>query len=240
MWMHSSGRTVFIDSPDLAYHPSTFRTWINESERRRCDAEDHWFYAYRPREGDLIVEVGAGKGEDTVTFSQYAGASGRVIAVEAHPITYRCLRMFCELNRLQNVTSLNYAVAGKPGPVTIGSMEGWQANRIGDPGTNALAVEGITLDEIVASERLERIDFLKMNIEGAEAAAIKGMSKTLKITRAVCIACHDFRALAGDGDDFRTKRLIQESIKAAGFEIISRDSDPRPYISDQVNAIRVS
>ncbi len=238
MWMHRSGRTTFVDSPSLDYHPSTFRTWVDEAEMYRRDAADHWFYAYQPREGDIIVDIGAGKGEDTATFSERVGAIGRVLAVEAHPITYRCLRMFCELNRLRNVTALNYAVVDRAGPVTIGSSEAWQANRIGDGG--GIVVPGITLDEIIESERIERIDLLKMNIEGAEGAAIAGMMRTLAITRAVCIACHDFLASAGGSQDLRTRKLVEGSIRAAGFTIVPRDRDPRPYVADQVNAIRTA
>jgi FkbM family methyltransferase len=240
MWVHASRGATFVDSPNCDYYPAMFPTWIGEFERCRAVAEDAWFHANKPQEGDLIVDVGAGKGEDTVAFSKYVGLGGRVIAIEAHPVTYRCLRVFCELNHLQNVTPLNYAITDRAGPVTIESTEAWQTNSVVHGGRNGTAVPGITLDEIVASERIERIDLLKMNIEGAEASAIKGMSKTLQITRALCISCHDFRAARGHGDGFRTKELIQEWVQAAGFKIISRDTDPRPSVADQVNAIRVA
>jgi FkbM family methyltransferase len=238
MWMHVSRGTIFVDSPSLDYHPSTFRTWINEFERQRANAEDHWFQVYVPCEGDLIVDVGAGKGEDTATFAELVGVDGRVIAIEAHPITYRCLRMYCDVNDIRNVTSLNYAVVDEPGLVAIGNAEKWEANTVMEAGSDTVAARGITLDEVVRSEQIERIDFLKMNIEGAEGAAIRGMSHTLQITRALCIACHDFLAAAGNGDGFRTKRIVQQAVRAAGFRIVSRDADPRDYISDQVNAIR--
>jgi FkbM family methyltransferase len=237
MWMHESRAAIFVDSRTLEYHPPTFRTWINECERCRADARDHWFHAYTPHDGDLIVDVGAGKGEDVIAFSEAAGR-GRVIAIEAHPATYRCLQLFCALNHLRNVTTLHYAVSDRPGAVAIGSAEGWQANSLGTGGSGPFTVPGTTLDEIVETERIERIDFLKMNIEGAERSALEGMSKTLGITRALCIACHDFRADGGDGEYFRTRTFVESGLTAAGFRLVSREGDPRPYIRDQVNAVR--
>jgi hypothetical protein len=76
-----------------------------------------------------------------------------------------------------------------------------------------------------------------MNIEGAEALAIEGMTQSFPIIRALCISCHDFRANRGDGEFFRTKAFVERRLQAAGFRILPRQ-DPRDYIADQVNAIR--
>jgi hypothetical protein len=94
------------------------------------------------------------------------------------------------------------------------------------------------LDELIEREKIRRVDFLKMNIEGAEAKAPEGMQRSFGIIRALCISCHDFRANQGDGEQFRTKALVQAAVKAAGFRTISRDKDPLPYVADQVNAVR--
>ena len=77
-----------------------------------------------------------------------------------------------------------------------------------------------------------------MNIEGAEAKALEEMQRSFGIIRALCISCHDFRANQGDGEQFRTKALVQAAVNSAGFRTISRDEDPLPYVADQVNAVR--
>ncbi len=239
MWMHQEGDVIFVDSPTMDYHTPIFRTWKNELQRATKDASDCWFHVYKPRPGDLIIDAGAGKGEDTIVFSRAVGPEGKVLSIEAHPSTFRCLRMFCELNHLQNVTALNFAVVDSARPVGIESLEGWQGNRIVAGRTKgSLQAAGISLDELLEREGVRQIDFLKMNIEGAEAMAVRGMDQTLRITRALCISCHDFRAADGEGEFFRTKQLIQESVKCAGFQIVSRESDDRPDIACQVNAVR--
>ena len=77
----------------------------------------------------------------------------------------------------------------------------------------AMQVAGLSLDELVELENVQHIDFLKMNIEGAETMAIRRMDRTLRITRALCIACQDFRADAGEGEFFRTRQLILDCVK---------------------------
>jgi FkbM family methyltransferase len=239
MWMHQGKDVTFVDSPTLDYFPSVFPTWANELEHAVANAADCWFHAYKPRPGDLIIDAGAGKGEDTVIFSKAVGPTGKVLSIEAHPITFRCLRMFCELNHLHNVTAANFAIIDGTGPVAIETQRGWQANRIvTSDAKDSLRVPGVSLDELVQRESVKRVGFLKMNIEGAEALAIQGMEETLRITRALCISCHDFRADNGEGEFFRTKQLVQEAVKRAGFRIVSRDADSRPDVANQVNAVR--
>lgn len=239
MWTHRDDSLVYVDSPILDYHPAIFRAWVNELDRCLADAASHWFYVYQPGPGDVILDIGAGKGEDTIAFSRAAGTPGRVIAIEAHPVTFRCLRLFCEWNHLANVTPEHFAITDRAGPVAIESTAGWQANRIAPrPLEGSAGVPGITLDEFIARENLERIDFLKMNIEGAEALAVRGMERTFRMTRALCISCHDFLADGGGDESFRTKTAVQDAVRRAGFRVVPRDTDPRPYVAAQVNAVR--
>jgi FkbM family methyltransferase len=239
MWVHQEGDIIFVDSPFLDYHPTIFRAWNNELNRCLAETADHWFHAYQPQPGDTVLDIGAGKGEDTIAFSRAVGPQGKIIAVEAHPVTFGCLRLFCEWNRLGNVVPINFAISDHAGPVAIESNEGWQANRIGTVNVRGSArTPGITLDELVARENLKRIDFLKMNIEGAEALAVRGLTKAFAITRVLCISCHNFLADVGQGDSLRTKAAVREAVQRSGFRVISRDGDPRPYIADQINAVR--
>jgi hypothetical protein len=98
-------------------------------------------------------------------------------------------------------------------------------------------VKSTSLDELVDDLALERIDFIKMNIEGAEKLAIQGMDRTLRKTRTVCISCHDFKA-DQDGDEaLRTKTAVREFLVEKGFRVTTRDDDARPWVRDQLIAI---
>jgi FkbM family methyltransferase len=237
VWVHRLGGYVFADSLRFDYYAYTIERWPRKLENILSEAEDFWFFADRPVAGGVIVDVGAGKGEDCVAFSRAVGPNGKVLAVEAHPATFQCLRASIELNGLSNVVPIHCAVTEKPGPVLIETAEDWESSSVVSGVKGGDRVPGFPLDGLVRQHNLTGIDFLKLNIEGAEALAIEGMTQSFSIIRALCISCHDFRANRGDGEFFRTKALVERRLQAAGFRILPRQ-DGREYIADQVNAIR--
>src|SRR5881394_2341947 len=53
-------------------------------EKYLRDAEDYWFHLYKPQNGDVLVDIGAGRGEDTYAFSKAIGPSGTIWSIEPH------------------------------------------------------------------------------------------------------------------------------------------------------------
>jgi FkbM family methyltransferase len=192
-------------------------------------------YQYLPSEGDTIVDVGANSGWETLFFSRSVGMSGRVISIEAHPRSFRCLSKMCEKNRLENVTLIQAAVADQEREVQLSDSYYHEANSIiGVRGGSGIRVAGTTLDYIFRSLRLSRVDFLKMNIEGAERLALSGMGEMLQITKNVCISCHDFLADEGGPNELRTKADVITFLKQNGFAVLPPKSDGGCTIRDTV------
>lgn len=204
--------------------------------RFESKAEEFFCYVYRPKPGDVVIDVGAGVGSEAWYFAKAVGAQGRVVAVEAHPLTYLCLTKFCGYNHLENVTPMHVAISDRHGEVRISGGDKHLSNTIVNA-ASGVAVKAMPLDALVDQLGLKSIDFIKMNIEGAEKLAIRGMTQTLGKTRVVCISCHDFVADRSGDDDMRTKAAVRAFLVEQGFEIVSRDHDPRPFVRDQINAI---
>jgi FkbM family methyltransferase len=185
---------------------------------------DYFMYQYRPKEGDTIVDVGAGTGWETLLFSRGVGMSGRVISIEAHPRVFRCLSKMRAENRLENVTLVQAAVADQEGEVQLSDSPEHEANSIIGM-VSGIRVACTTLDYIFRSLELSRVDFLKMNIEGAERLALSGMREMVRKTKNVCIACHDFLANEGGPDELRTKADVIAFLKQNGFVVSLRESE---------------
>jgi FkbM family methyltransferase len=205
-------------------------------ERIERATSDLFMYQYLPREGDTIMDVGAGTGWETLFFSRSVGMSGRVISIEAHPTTFRCLSKMCEKNRLRNVTLVQAAVVDQEREVQLGDFDGHEANSIigADSG---LRVAGMTLAYIFRSLGLSRVDLLKMNIEGAERLALSGMGEMAQRTKNVCISCHDFLANEGGPNELRTKADVITFLKQNGFVVLLRESDARCNVRDYVYGV---
>jgi FkbM family methyltransferase len=239
MWIRRVGPHYFPDPDMFRVAEPRWERWGGQAEKHIRDADDYWFHLYRPCAGDVIVDIGAGRGEDVFAFSRAVGASGRVWAIEPHPVSFAALEKFCALNRLSNVTTLNYACVDRPADLQIETLPVWESNyvRSGEASGTSHAVQGVVFDDLAAEKGIERIDFLKMNIEGAERVALPGCREALRRARYVCIAAHDFRAARGEGEEFRTLEFVREFVRAAGFRVVTRD-DPRYYVPYHVHGVK--
>ncbi len=196
---------------------------------------DSFMFGYVPRHGDIVIDVGAGSGWDTLAFARRVGSTGRVIAIEAHPLMFRCLREMCQLNRLHNVDFIHAAIGPSNHDALISDSVDYQANAVSTD--RGLAVPGATLDGIVVKLGLPRIDLLKMNIEGGEAPALAGMLQSIERTRHLVIACHDFLADWGQGAEKRTRARVEAFLHQHRFRL-TRRTDSRPWVRDCVYAER--
>ena len=226
-WIHKHLDGVIVDR-DIRWQTSISRIIVGTL--------DYYFYIYRPERGDVVFDIGAGIGGETFVFSREVGPTGKVVSIEAHPNTFLCLTKMCEYNALDNVIPLNLAVAEKESEVFITDLQNPLSNTIVGKETG-IKIKGMTLDKIVDDLHIDRIDFLKMNIEGAEKLAIKGMAKTIQLTKYICIACHDFLAERNGRKDMKTKRAITEFLSKNNFRIVTRENDKRDWIRDQVHGI---
>ena len=200
----------------------------------RLDEEAEIFLrAYRPEPGDVVVDAGAGLGDELLVFAWLVGRKGRVIEIEAHPASFEGLFTLCRLNRLRQATCVQAALLDAPGTVYITDLPQTFVNSV-VTGDGTLPVPAMTLDDLLGRLDVPWVDFLKMNIEGAELQALRGFGNGLRRTRHVAIACHDFRADEGESEVFRTRDAVTSLLRSHGFEILDvlRGTDPweRDYV----------
>jgi FkbM family methyltransferase len=203
-------------------------------------ARDAFLYHYEPVLGDVIFDVGAGVGGEVRLLSRLVGRTGRIISVEAHPRTYGYLVHTIRLNGLTNVTPVQAALAGVSGTVYLADADNHVSNGLVDRESGGIAVRGCTLPDLMGSTGVDRIDLLKMNIEGAELAVLRAAEGCLDRVRNVAISCHDFKADELGGAWQRTYQPIRELLRDNGFTLKPRRDDPRPWIGWYVYGQRPS
>jgi FkbM family methyltransferase len=196
-------------------------------------------YGYTPRAGDVVFDIGAGTGAETLLFSRLVGASGRVVSIEAHPRTYKRMVDLCKVNELGNVTPLQFAVSDADGVIEISDLGSHLHNTIVGRDGNGIEVQARRIDTIATELGITRIDLLKMNIEGAERLAIQGMEKMLANTQHVCISCHDFLADDGGPEELRTKAFVRDFLADGGFRVTTRDEAADSWTRDYLYAVNM-
>jgi len=84
-------------------------------------------------------------------------------------------------------------------------------------------------DELLEGWELGRVDFLKMNIEGAEAAALAGLGRNAGRVRHVTVSCHDFLADRGGDPANRTSETVRRVLAGYGFTVNGRRPGDRRH-----------
>jgi FkbM family methyltransferase len=134
--------------------------------------------------GDAVFDVGAQIGFFSGAFAQMVGPSGRVTAFEPDPRVWPRLLAGVQRNDHLPVTPMNVAVAGTSGDVTlhVSPTAGWSTLMDCDyPEVEAVSVPARALDDLIGAEDLgwERLRLIKIDVEGAELAALEGMRELL-------------------------------------------------------------
>jgi FkbM family methyltransferase len=223
-WIQMFPTRTLVEPRLSLWTPAEIEKWAN----------DLFFYRYCPSEGHTIIDVGAGTGWETLLFSRGVGKSGRVISIEAHPSTFRCLSQVCLKNRLDNVTLIEAAIGDHERDLWFSDDAGHEGNAVAT-NQSGIRVRGTTLEYICRTQGLSCVDFLKMNIEGAERSALSGMGELARKTKHVCISCHDFLANGDAGaTNLRTKADVVRFLSQHGFTITLRESDRRSNVRDFV------
>jgi FkbM family methyltransferase len=133
-----------------------------------------------PSEGDVIIDCGGCWGDSALYFAGKAGATGGVFSYEFEPGNLEIFRHNMELNEdlARRIRVVERAVWREPDvPLSYTSNSVATAVSAGADGDRRVLTD--TIDALAERERLSRVDFVKMDIEGAELAALSGARATL-------------------------------------------------------------
>ena len=165
------GLDLVVDAePMFAIH-----TFVLEQYRHPSIAEAG------PRAGDHAIDGGAYSGETALWLAERCGPEGSVTAFEVDssslPVLRANLRANGEVGRRVRVREQ----ALWDGEARLGLQAAGAASSVA-PG-DGRQVEAVALDSLVEAGELERVDFVKLDIEGAELPALKGAERTIRASR---------------------------------------------------------
>jgi FkbM family methyltransferase len=176
----------------------------------------------------VALDIGANEGLYTCFIASRVGRQGRVIAVEPSSRERRRLERNIALNLLENVTVYDCAIGDTPGTAALHLAEGRYSgqNTLGEfvhAGIKECGVEEIrvrTIDEIVVELGLERLDLIKIDVEGLEASAIRGAAETLRRFRPIVQIEITPETMAHRGE---SAAALLQSFTALGYELLRID-----------------
>jgi FkbM family methyltransferase len=139
------------------------------------------FFARFVSPGMTVFDVGANFGYYTVLFAAGVGSSGRVVAIEPVPSTAAYLNDTIQLNGYAGFTRVVEAAASEGQTreihLVVPQREPKNATVVAEPRADSIMVATCTIDDLAAE--MDRVDLIKIDVEGAEIAVVAGMQQTI-------------------------------------------------------------
>jgi FkbM family methyltransferase len=175
--------------------------------------------------GMVFLDGGANDGLYSLYAARRIAPEGRVFAVEPSTREFERLEANLALNRLTNVETLQLALGSKAGESTLAIAESGHEgqNTIGatvsNPKVTTSAHETVpvkTIDGLVVELGLDRLDFVKLDIEGSEVDALDGARQAFARFRPVVLLEAEDERLASQQ---RTKQDLLRIVDDIGYEL---------------------
>jgi FkbM family methyltransferase len=185
------------------------------------------------RPGMTVVDLGAHGGYFSLIGARCVGATGKVYAFEPYHPSFEELLRNIGLNRYENIFALRKAVADRTGASKlILSPKGSDRHSLysrGETDESIMAeVETTSLDDFLRELNWPRIDLIKMDIEGAEPAALAGMRQALERCK-ISFIITEFSPPLLMAAGFDPQSFLQE-LSNTGFSlfVIEEVNEPKP------------
>ena len=140
------------------------------------------------REGMTCIDIGSNIGYYACLESKLVGTFGQVIAIEPSPKNFEFLKKNLKLQPIHNYQSFNFACGDSNGVTDffVSDRSNWsrvvnndEQRAVGDK-TEIIKVKLTTLDAFVQEQKFEKIDLIRMDVEGYEIDVYSGMKETIK------------------------------------------------------------
>lgn len=189
------------------------------------------------KEGNVVLDIGANIGYYTVLFAKLVGEAGKVYAFEAEASNFKILKKNVYENNYNNVMLEQKAVSNKSGTVKfyIGKDSNTE-NQLFKPNVKheEIEVESVSIDEYF-KQLNQKIDFVKMDIQGAEPLVIEGMTEIIKTNKNLKIMLEWWPdAIRKYGID-PSKHLTQ--LVNLGFKIFEIDDKNGMYLKTDIETL---
>ena len=211
MFLYKIIRILRLGNPSLVkiivpkYNYKVYCPLTEDDYSHMTTREDNIIEKFQPKDGGIVVDVGAHYGRYSLIAAKRIGPKGKVIAIEADPKNFDMLNKNIKLNELstENVITLNYAASSNKSKVKLSIPEKKSSGHTiyssiitsRAPTEKFIEVNANTLDNILYENGIlvEEVNWIKIDVEGAELEVLKGatiiLSKSKDIT--LLIEIHD-------------------------------------------------
>lgn len=218
------GHKIFLDSVDSLFLSIDGEYQVFEKEIMEKEIES----------GDTVLDIGANIGYFTMIFADLVGACGKVFAFEPDPDNFALLKRNIEENGYKNVELIQKAALNRTGMHKLYLCEDNRADhRVYDShdGRSWIEIHAVELDDYFKNYD-GKIDFIKIDVQGAEGSVIEGMLDLLDMNKDIKIVT-EFWPFGLKRSGFDPAEFLKLVIKSH-FDLFELDSQ-----KNKVEAVKI-
>ncbi|MBC7554887.1 MAG: FkbM family methyltransferase [Taibaiella sp.] len=185
--------------------------------------------------GDVVIEAGANLGSETLLLSRLVGDTGKVYGFEPNPFIFERLKMNLAINELKNVDIHDIAL-GESNEIIYFNIytkgfcnPGMSSKYISNKDTRKISVPQMTLDAFVAKHNVSKVDFIKMDIQGAEIDLFNGAAATISKFRPLIFTEADQYCL--------DMKVLHEKLTSSGYKVYLIKENENIFIPSPAEAV---
>lgn len=191
-----------------------------------------YFKKYFPQENDVVIDFGFGLGHEYAWLNSKVG-NIKVIGVEIQPIIYE---LACNsFGKQENFIFDNRVLSNDIQQILISSSSNY--TKVGAIDSGYIPIYAVKPEKFLEGRKVQKINLLKMNIEGAEINILPLVLDSMQVER-VIVSAHDFRADRGEGENYRTRDIVISILNERNFVCESIDS--RGKLKDWIYAEKIN
>lgn len=183
-----------------------------------CEKFETNFLEKKIKKNMVVLDLGANIGYYTLIAAKLVGEKGKVYAFEPAPDNFALLKKNIEVNGYKNVVLVQKAVSNKSGQTRLFLSQDPTCHLIYDPHDNSksVIVDVISLEDFFKNHN-DKIDLIKMDIEGAEGWALQGMKNLIEKNKDMEIIT-EFRPFGLRKSGYPPEKYLSD-LKELGFKL---------------------
>jgi FkbM family methyltransferase len=184
------------------------------------------------KKSDVVIDIGANVGNVSLGFSKLVGETGKIYSFEPDPLNFKRFKKNVDLNHFKNIETLNFGLGNKKGSFSIVVHDELNRgmNRLVEnaPSENTVLCEVLVLDDFISQNKVNKVDLIKIDVEGFEKKVLEGAYETLKFQRPILFIELDDNNLKDQGSSARDLIKYLEELK---YRMVHSEKDIS-YTSD--------
>ena len=172
-----------------------------------ADALIGYFDNYKPKKGDMIIDAGAYIGVFAIFCSKLLKGECKIVAFEPDEKNYEILKRNLKINKIKNIKTSKKALWSKKDKIPFaGDQE--EASHLSERSQTNKKIDVDSLDNQL--KKSKSVNFIKMDIEGAEIEAIKGCKKLIKKNKDIHFAIASYHLINGEPSYIGCEKLFKK------------------------------